>query len=53
MNFSSITQNDKIFINTLGKGLSCGYFAILTAFNFLRGKPTDKTIHENNIMDFA
>lgn len=54
MSFSSITQYDKqfdkLFANISHKGFSCGYFSILTAFDFFDGKPNDKSNYEKCVM---
>jgi hypothetical protein len=51
--FESITQFnskfDNLFTNVNKKGYACGFFSILTAYNFLKYDCTDKETHENNI----
>lgn len=51
--FNSITQYDRkfdiLFKNISQKGFGCGYFSIITAFNFFNNNQIDKKIHEDNI----
>jgi len=51
--FKSITQYDKqfdkLFSNISQKGFACGYFSILTAFDFLNDEPPDNINYEKNV----
>jgi hypothetical protein len=51
--FESITQyNNKfnnLFININQKGFACGFFSVLTVYNYLQNNLYDKNVHEKNI----